>query len=183
MCPKTLEIFPKSKMASCLVEILRHTHDLPCGHLGPEGCCAPSLKSVKWLPSCITDWPLPLLSFFFSENVLQALKCLKLEELVGEVQEEEEPEGEHTAEPSGVAGEQSSDYVLCVFFSTSNHLFLRKTFQIISSITLLVSVWILIWKHPAILLPYVLACLTCRWVRQGRGVQGRDEWGAGVGGG
>ena len=64
-------------------------------------------------PSCITDWPLPLLSF--SQSVLQAQQHLRLEELVGEVQGEEEPRGEDTVGPSGVAGEQSSGNALCVF--------------------------------------------------------------------
>ena len=40
--------------------------------------------------------------------------------------------------------------------------------------------WIFIWKHPARLFPHALVCLTCRWVRWGRGVQGRDKEGAGV---
>ena len=48
--PKTLGIFPKSKMASCLVEIFKCVCALPHGHLGPEGCCMPSLKIVQWLP-------------------------------------------------------------------------------------------------------------------------------------
>ena len=58
--------------------------------------------------------------------MLQAQKQLKLEEMVGEgVWEEEEPEGEDTAGPSGEAGKQSSGNVLCwVFFSKFNYLLL-----------------------------------------------------------
>ena len=56
--------------------------------------------------------------------MLQAQKHSKLKELVVEVQEEQEPEGEDMVGPSGVAGEQSSGNDFLCFF-----------FQIISPIT------------------------------------------------
>ena len=55
--------------------------------------------------------------------MLQAQKESKLEELLGEVQGEEEPEGVPVAGPSGETAEYSSGNTFCCFFSNhfSNH--------------------------------------------------------------
>ena len=44
------KFFENSKWHPALMKNIRFVHTLSCGHLGPEGCCVPSLKCVQWLP-------------------------------------------------------------------------------------------------------------------------------------